>query len=357
MQSYYAGIPIAKGLLYQLMNDPDVSNKNDFFYNNYRSILPHLLEMGIEGARRMTPEAREEFADHLSKMGMDKEIVEDIRSHSTAPVFNSTTRVDDMGVDLQQRLLNNLRDALAKNPKSTGLDLMQHYAEQIEDEIGPDGVRSNKKREAALKYLKKFSEITDKEKFMEAHPSHKGGRPSNEYNEMSAFLPDLLDSMRKDAMAFPDSNLNLPKYRTGKHRGKNVRIFDQKAAEQMHDFMHSRVGMNALDLSRADSGLSSIRLNRGTSLPIHKDNDGNTFRPLPIFNSPQIRRSLGRMVDIPMNINFGDGTKRPEIKRAPNGYRRLQIMLPRNVIKHAYGSFCLILVNDGSLVNYQTRIF
>ena len=31
----------------------------------------------------------------------------------------------------------------------------------------------------------------------------------------------------------------------------------------MHDFMHSRVGMNALDLSRADSGVSSIRLNRG----------------------------------------------------------------------------------------------
>jgi len=346
MQSYYAGIPIAKGLLYQLMNDPDVSNKNDFFYNNYRSILPHLLEMGIEGARRMTPEAREEFADHLSKMGMDKEIVEDIRSHSTAPVFNSTTRVDDMGVDLQQRLLNNLRDALTKNPKSTGLDLMQHYAEQIEDE---------NTRKSALKYLKKFSEITDKEKFMEAHPFHKGGRPSNEYNEMSAFLPDLLDSMRKDAMAFPDSNLNLPRYRTGKGGTKNigarlsarerdvsignVRIFDQKAAEKMHDFMHSRVGMNALDLSRADSGLSSIRFNRNTSLPIHKDNDGNTFRPLPVFNSPQLRRSFGRMVDIPMNINFGDGTKRPEIKRAPNGYRRLQIMLPRNVIKHAYGSF------------------
>jgi len=331
LQSYHAGIPIAKGLLFQLMNDPDINNKNDLFYNNYRSILPHLLEMGVEGARRMSPEAREEFADHLSKMGMDKEIVEDIRSHYTAPVFNSTTRVDDMGVDLQQRLLNNLRDALEKNPKSTGFDLMQHYAEQIEDE---------NTRKSALEYLKKFSKITDKEKFMEAHPFQtKAGRASNEYNKMKAFLPDLLDSMRKDAMAFPDSNLNLPRYRTARsHSGGNTRIFDQKAAEKMHDFMHSKVGMNALDLSRADSGLSSIRLNRNTSLPIHKDNEGNTFRPLPIFNSPQLRRSFGRMADIPMNINFGDGSKRPEIKRAPNGYRRLQIMLPRNVIKHAFGS-------------------
>ena len=346
MSSFEASSPIARGLLYLFQNDPRFKDVLDDSEHHDR-----IIEAAFEGARAMTAEGRESFAQQLEEAGFeDEETLKGIREHSTRPWFN-TSRFELP--DIPQEQSTRLQGALNQEKEGalTGADLVRHYAEQYE---GDDETKQH-----ALDYLARMDGHDDPTSFSDSVKSyHKHvalsrmvDKPDNHrekyHSEMSA-IGRVMAGMNRDQMI--EGALNLPEGISLPQRFRETLVSDEpdregrrvmrgsvkiqagkaqkRFADDLFPFLYSRVGMNT---GVGGEVGHSRKLTRGvSSLPV-EGGRFDSFIPMPVLGGVGGGRQFGSTSYPTLDVDFGDGNSAPVLTHEPNGYPRLQARFASNV--------------------------